>query len=336
MNGRLEHQIKTEARMNSIVIDQPIFIKEWYAYMNGNGEADYKTVEIYLRYILNYLKYNKIKNINVLNVKTSDVASYMSQLRTTTRNNQVVATSNSYKATVWFALNSFFKFLKVNHYIEENPMENIPRASATKDLDTINRVSLNPEELQEVINTVMTGVGNKGARSKQKAWRSRDLAIILLLIYTGIRVTALTEINMKDVDLDARTIKVTDKRDKTFLCVIPEEVIPYLEDWQHKRYELLDYNFLAEPFFISNQRTRITSRSVARLVDKYTSTLDKHVSPHKFRASYATNLYEQTKDIYFVQQCMGHSNIETTKRYINSGHNAKAEASRMMSGMLRI
>ena len=336
MNGRLEHQIKTENKMNDKIVNLPEYVKEWYAYMNGNGNADYKTVELYLGYIINYLNYNANKNIDIFHIKTSDVSQYMSGLRTTVRRGKIVATSNSYRATVWFALNSFFKFMEFNHYISENPMNNIQRASATKDLDTIERTTLNPSELQEVINTVMNGVGSKGAKAKQKTWRSRDLAIVLLLIYTGIRVTALTEININDVDLENCVIRVTDKRDKTFDCIIPEELIPYLEEWKHKRYEFLNYDFFAEPFFISNHRTRITPRSVERLVDKYTSAAGKRITPHKFRASYATNLYEQTKDIYFVQQCMGHSNIETTKRYINSGQNAKAEASRMMSGMLRI
>ena len=339
MNGRLENQLKTEAKMEMKVRKQPEVIQEWYMNMCSSGRTDFKTTELYLGYVLrffDYLRQKYNKPVQLSDIKVMDVNEFMSKLRFKHKGSQLVSTSNSYRATVWCGLNNFFSYMYANGKIGLNPMENITRASSSKDAARIKRVSLTPEELQKLVYAVMEGTGSQTARSKQKTWRTRDLAIILTLIYTGMRVTALTEINMSDVDFDMCTINVTDKRDKTYVCTLPPDVMAYLAEWKSKRYEFLDYDFLAEPFFISNQRKRITSRSVERIVGKYTKAIGKEVSPHKIRASYATNLYNETKDIYFVQQCMGHSNIETTKRYINESGNARKEGAEIMGSMLRL
>ena len=78
---------------------------------------------------------------------------------------------------------------------------------------------------------------------------------------------------------------------------------------------LRDENELA--LFISNRGTRMDQRSIDRVVSKYAQDIEgKHITPHKLRATYGTQLYASTNDLYFVQSCMGHSNPKTTELYI--------------------
>lgn len=75
--------------------------------------------------------------------------------------------------------------------------------------------------------------------------------------------------------------------------------------------------------------------SISRAVNKYSITIKgKHITPHKLRATYGTQLYNITKDIYFVQQCMGHSNPKTTELYVREDNKDRKKASDIMSGLI--
>ena len=113
-----------------------------------------------------------------------------------------------------------------------------------------------------------------------------------------------------------------------------DETIRILNNWLEKRKRLLN-DKLEDALFISNQRTRIEQTSVYRIVNKYAKEIEgKHITPHKLRATYGTQLYNATKDIYFVQQCMNHSNPKTTETYIRGVKNTTKTASDIMTNLL--
>ena len=91
-----------------------------------------------------------------------------------------------------------------------------------------------------------------------------------------------------------------------------------------------------DALFISNRKTRMDQSSISDVVKKYSSVIDgKHITPHKLRATYGTQLYAKTGDLYLVQECMGHSNPKTTELYIRGQKNeATQKASDIMTKLI--
>ena len=152
--------------------------------------------------------------------------------------------------------------------------------------------------------------------NRQKEWRTRDKAIMLTFITTGMRETALCEIDINRIDFSNRTIVVTDKENKDNSYTMTPELISAYYDWLDDREKKLDGRE-CDALFISNRRERLTSRSVIDLVRKYTfEGIGKEVSPHRLRAAYGNILLKETGDIYFVSKAMKHANVQTTEIYI--------------------
>ena len=178
-------------------------------------------------------------------------------------------------------------------------MEYIPRPKNKKN-NQINRVYLKPKEMQKMVNSVSL---------EDNLERDRNLLIIMIFLYTGIRCTALTEINIEDFDLENKKLNIIDKRNKIRTFMIDDDMISLFLNVKGFRNN--------GPLFLSNRKQRISQRTVSRIIEKSTSSLNKHITPHKLRHSYGTNLYDTTKDIYAVKKALGHENLSTTQLYIH-------------------
>jgi len=321
MQGRQENKFKIENKIKDQIQNYPLYIKGYYASMNSKSHT---SKNVYVGYILKFLNMVS-KDIN--NIKMDDINIYLNNLST--------EQNSTYRTTVWFALTSFFKYLKDSGNIDENPIENIPRP-IPKSKDEVKRVFLDPEELGFYINSVELGVGSPKAKAFQANWYERDVAMVVVLIFTGMRCTALTELNINDIDFDEHTITVIDKRNKTIEHFLTDTVEIYLKEWLIRRNEILNGKS-CDALFISNQKTRITYRSANRIVEKYASNIkDKNITPHKFRGSYATNLYKATGDVHMVQESMNHRNISTTQLYIKVDNSSKKKATNIMGDLIRL
>jgi len=150
----------------------------------------------------------------------------------------------------------------------------------------------------------------------------RDRAIIEFLYATGIRVGELVNINMRDIDFRERMVRVTGKRKK-------QRIVPFHE---HALQALMVYLTQTRPVFLNNcppatrdekpvflnyQGTRLTTRSVGRMIDKYIKQCaDIHnISPHSLRHSFATHLLDQGADLRDIQELLGHARLSTTQIY---------------------
>lgn len=335
MKGRLENQLKSEQILENKMSYLPDCVQAFYYRLVS--EVEYKTAEAYIRYIEHLLKFvdAHMPGKQLTELTTADMDRYFNFIRYKIGKSGVrERTTGAYRGTVYSALNKLFIFLNKEGYISENPLQNLTRPSSTR--DNIKQISLTPEEIDILIEQVKTGVGNAKAVARQKKWKDRDLCIVLLFLYTGMRVTALTEININDIDWENQVLHIVDKRDTPFDIPLPKQIIPYIRAWMDTRLEILDYNFFTQPLFISNQKTRISVKSVERIIAKYSANIDKNITPHKLRSTYGTSLYKETGDIYFVQECMGHANIRTTTRYVVKDENAKAKAMDIMSRVIKV
>jgi site-specific recombinase XerD len=129
---------------------------------------------------------------------------------------------------------------------------------------------------------------------------------------------------MEDIDFDDRSIVVTEKGNKTRVVFFGENVKRELLYWIRHRREIMGTN--DGPLFVSNRKKRISVCAVQDILKKYTAGFDKHITPHKMRSTCATNLYEETHDIYLVQNVLGHSNIANTRRYADMSEEYRRDA----------
>ena len=146
--------------------------------------------------------------------------------------------------------------------------------------------------------------------------KERDLAIVTLLLGTGIRVSECVGINLDDVDYINDRIKIVRKGGYESFVYYGEEVRQALLNYMEERDEIDAMEGHKNALFLSSQRRRITVRSVELLVKKYATTVTgKHITPHKLRSTYGTNLYKETGDIYLVADVLGHSDVNTTRKH---------------------
>ena len=152
---------------------------------------------------------------------------------------------------------------------------------------------------------------------------------------TGMRRNALREINLDDIDLVNHKLTVIDKGYIEHEYFLNDQTVSVLEEWINDRYFMLGGSENEKALFISRDLKRISSTSIAELVDKYSSAaLGYHISPHKLRSGLASIMYDETRDIEFVRRVIGHSNTKTTQRYIVTDNKERKTASTLMENIL--
>ena len=177
------------------------------------------------------------------------------------------------------------------------------------------------ESVDEITDLIDVVDGGDGLTGRQKAFheltKTRDLALITLFLGTGIRISELVGLNFGDVRLDTNSFVVTRKGGARAILYFGQEVHDALYNYAVVQRKLDSKQDKDEPLFISLKGTRISVRAVENLVKKYASisTPLKKITPHKLRSTFGTNLYKQTGDIYVVADCLGHRDVNTTKKH---------------------
>ena len=165
---------------------------------------------------------------------------------------------------------------------------------------------------------------------------SQDKLIIYLFMTTGMRKTALTEINLEDIDIEMHTLQVIDKGNKHHTYYLSDDVIKDLKEWLIDREKMLNGRS-SSALFISDNGGRLTGNAVTKIVQKYSEGgIGFKISPHKFRSGFCSILYEEKHDIEFVRRSVGHSQTRTTQRYIVTNNNERKEASEIIGNLLKI
>lgn len=149
--------------------------------------------------------------------------------------------------------------------------------------------------------------------------RTRDYAILMLFLGTGMRVSECVGVDLTDLDFHNNAVLVTRKGGNQVILYFPQEVADALQAYLADRKQIKPASAKDEnALFLSLQRKRISQRAVQLMVKKYCSVavpLKKRMSPHKLRSTYATQLYHETEDIYLVADALGHSDVNTTRRH---------------------
>lgn len=325
MNGRLEKEIKAKDLMQKKLSALPDVFTEFYYYLDAEGKS-YTTLNNYINHnidFMNYINANCSEGTFYEGVKASHVNQYMASIRHKESNGDIVRTGDEIRAARWTSINTFFKFLKSNDYITENP------------LDKTNRPKIKTEHKVTYLNKKETNLVLKEVKKKaSKKKLSRDLCLISLALSTGLRVSAITQINIDDIDFDNNTIKVIEKGDKTRYINFGDNLKKLIENCINDR-ETSFSNITTDALFVSQWGTRMTPQAVRDLVAKYTTIVKgKHITPHKLRASTAMNLYGAGVDILTIASILGHENVTTTQRYTQSYDEKKANAAKILDELV--
>jgi site-specific recombinase XerD len=168
----------------------------------------------------------------------------------------------------------------------------------------------------------------KSQQKYHEKTKVRDLALMTLLLGTGIRVSECVGLDINDVDFVNNGIKIRRKGGYEAIVYFGDEVREALLDYLEERKLIVPSEGSTNALFLSMQLKRINVRSVENLVKKYASTVTKlkKITPHKLRSTYGTSLYRETGDIYLVADVLGHKDVNTTKK-----HYAAIEDSRRRS-----
>lgn len=332
MNGRVENDLNIYEKIEKELVNYPDFVVSWYYYFKANDKTA-TSCRDYLNKIRGFLEFiNKdIESVKIEDFNENIITEYFIKIKYKDNNTE---TSYSYRQSIWSCLNNFFAFLNKRGMINENYFikAGIERPKGN-DIDKINekRILLTKRDFQKILQAIDEGVGSQKARTYQKNYNNRDKAIMLLLMTTGMRKTALLEINVNDIDFEKKEIYIIDKKYKYHTYILNDELINVLQKWKVDRYFILGGKDI-EPLFISRDGKRMCGNSLDKLIDKYSyAALGYHISPHKFRSGLASIMYDETRDIEFVRRVIGHSKVTTTQRYIVTDNSEREKASKIIS-----
>ena len=178
---------------------------------------------------------------------------------------------------------------------------------------------LSPSEMQRLLHEAESGDRlTEHQKRYQSVTATRDYAMLMLFLGTGIRVSECVGINKEDIDFDEKAFLVTRKGGNQVILYMPQDVADAMLAYAFERDRIEAQPGHEDAFFLSLQRRRITQRAVQNLVKKYASIaapLKTKISPHKLRSTFATNLYQETGDIYLVADVLGHSSVDTTRKH---------------------
>ncbi len=212
------------------------------------------------------------------------------------------------------SIKTMYNYFYQKEMVDSNPASRIPLPKIPeKEI-----IRLDIDEVADLLDQVESG---ERLTEKQQAFhektKNRDLALLSLLLGTGIRVSECVGLDIKDVDFTNMGVHVHRKGGKEAIVYFSDEVADALEIYYDERKNMNPREGHENAFFLSLQLRRINVRSVENLVKKYAQTVTtlKKITPHKLRSTYGTSLYQETNDIYLVASVLGHSDVNTTKKH---------------------
>ena len=324
-NYHEKKSIENTEKMREIVSGLPGFCKQYFRGIEERASARTRLAYAYdLRVFFEFLQSRnpmlrgrEIKDfrVDILEALTAeDLEEYMEYLDYYEKEGKEYTNDERGKARKLSALRSMYKYFHSHEIIEKNPSE-IVRTPKIHEKEIIR---LDADEVAMLLDEVDSG---ESMSPKQRVFhektRTRDLALMTLLLGTGIRVSECVGLDVKDVDFKNDGIKVRRKGGYETVVYFGDEVEEALLSYMEERDAVIPAQGHEDALFLSLQNKRLTVRAVENLVKKYSRlvTTVKKITPHKLRSTYGTSLYKETGDIYLVADVLGHKDVNTTRRH---------------------
>ena len=320
-------QIDQTLRLREVLKTLPPFAKDYFRAMEPKSSAKTRInyaydIRVFFHFLLEnnpiYKNYTmdqfRVQDLEC--IEPVDIEEYMEYLKVYKReDNEMITNGERGLKRKMSALRSFYSYYFKHQYIATNPtlLVDMPKLhdKAIIRLD-IDEVAM----LLDYVESAGEHLTGQALAYYQKT-KNRDLAILTLLLGTGIRVSECVGLNLTDVDFKNNGITVTRKGGSQMVVYFGEEVEKalrnYLETYRKAVTPLAGYE---NALFLSTQRRRIGVQAVENMVKKYASQItNKRITPHKLRSTYGTALYKETGDIYLVADVLGHKDGNTTKKH---------------------
>jgi integrase/recombinase XerD len=283
------------------------YVNEFIQYLAVERGLAQNTLESYgrdLRQFQTYLHNGQLDFIKDSNRST--ILAYLNNLQTKGR---AVSTISRNLA----AIKSFYQYLVRERYIEKDPAAHLESPKLEKKLPKILTIS-EVEELLKQPNTFLpTGM--------------RDKAMLELLYATGIRVSELISLNISDINLDMGYIKCYGKGAKERIVPLGSIAAKCVQEYIGKGRPKLVRTYEEAALFVNHHGNRLTRQGFWKIIKKYAqeATINKEITPHTLRHSFATHLLENGADLRSVQEMLGHADISTTQIYTHVTKNRLKE-----------
>lgn len=254
-----------------------------------------------------------LEKLNVANINRFEVSEFLSDIILVKDNSPAARNRKLY------SLRSFFEYLKKRNIIQTNPTDSI---EASKSELKSEPIYLNEKSMEKYLEAI------KNYNSK---YCSRDLAINKLFLYSGLRISELVNLNLNDINYEDQSIKFFGKGNKERYVPLHQEVLVAIKNYLPDRNKITPKNQDArQALFLSNQGRRINVRTVQKMVKKYAKKAGvrnaSKITPHKLRHTFASLLYQKTKDLRVLQDLLGHSDISTTQIYTHTDKEQRKNA----------
>lgn len=221
------------------------------------------------------------------------------------------------------SLRSLCKYLCLHGDLSNDPTAGATTQSFHSDDHAIIRMT--PSEVEEFLHTIEYGdFGSDHQKKLNKKHKERDLAILTLLLRTGIRVSECVSLDIKDLNFREQSMRVVRKGGKEHILYFDELTSNRLQDYIELERPYYIENDDEKALFMSNRKKRMAVRSIQEMVQKYAAVAvpNKKITPHKMRSTYGTALYNKTGDIRLVADVLGHSDINTTAKHYAASEDA--------------
>ncbi len=270
------------------------FVENFLGFLRTEKGASKHTIKNYAIDLREFAEFSKKKEIKQLTYL--DIRAFLAHLKT----KAYCKNSISRKLA---CLRSFFKYLARENILLQNPASGVATPKKEKKLPEFMDVS----EIEKLLN----------APAKNSWEEKRDRAILEILYSSGLRVSELEGLNKDDLDFSGGVLLVRGKGKKERMVPVGDKALNALRLYLETKPPKENLGGLKKPLFVSRIGTRLTDRSVRRMVLKYVrrSGLGKEISPHTFRHSFATHLLDNGADLRSVQELLGHANLSTTQIY---------------------
>lgn len=243
-----------------------------------------------------------------------DIEEYLEYMKLYEKDGKEITNDERGKARKLSSLRSFYHYFYQNELIEKNPAALVPIPKRhEKEI-----IRLEPNEVAILLDQVEEGTKlTKKELEYHKKTKIRDVALLTLLLGTGIRVSECVGLDISDINFDVGGIKIRRKGGFEAVIYFGEEVEEALLDYLEQREHIIPAEGHENALFLSLQNRRMAVRSVENLVKKYASRVTslKKITPHKLRSTYGTTLYQETGDIYLVADVLGHKDVNTTRKH---------------------
>lgn len=326
----VNESLRNDLRLRKILEELPEFASRYFYANEFSLSARTRVAYAYdlrtfFRYIITKnpsLHYMQVRDITIAHLEqlsVHDIESYLSYLKCYHPDEQEHRTIHNTPTGIarkLSCLRSFFDYYTGIGEMKRNPAARV----STPKIHTKEIIQLDPDEVEILLSGIENG-SDKISKHQKKyldKTRLRDLAITTLLLGTGIRISECVGLDIQDVNFKDNSIKITRKGGNEQIVFFNNEVQYVLEDYLHEqRLNLIPEKGSEDALFLSLKNNRISVDAIEKMIVKYARMYVPHkrITPHKLRSTFGTQLYQETGDLYLVAETLGHSSVDTSKKY---------------------